>query len=126
MPKLIYSQNCYPQKIIINSDTLVLIQPFQLVRANVLMLEGQRDRMIVTNLREQLLTANELLGICNESERLLKLKYETLEQKIMEVELLSEQEKASAIKQKRKEKRKMFFVGGAVGIAIVLAIGLFI
>ena len=126
MPILTYSQNYYPQTIVLNNDTLVLIKPSQLIRANVLMMEGQRDKAIVINLRSQLLTSSELLKIKQDSEMLLNKKCRKLEQKLIAVDKLTEHNKAIALRKAKQDKKKMFLIGGAVGAIAVLVVGLLI
>jgi hypothetical protein len=115
---LSYSQNYYPKKIVLTGDTLVLITPLQLSRINTALLYGQRDKMVIGNLRNQLLSISELLLNRSKMERLQELKYNKLEQKLNANVVLSEHKKVVANREYKRKKKNAFLIGGGVGLVL--------
>jgi len=113
-----FSQGLYPQKTIINGDTVIIISQFQIKEANTKMLIGERNIVVIDNLRSKILTANELLVNRSNNDRLQELKYNKLEQKFMSFELLCDHEKAVALKVKRRARRNSLLIGSGLGLLL--------
>lgn len=111
--QLIFSQGTYPQKVIVNGDTLIQITPKQLTSINLLIIENKECQELLIVEKEENKIKSNLIAVQEDQIEIEKQKSSTLKTETL---LLSDQ-KSYLEKQLRhqKIKTKIFTGLGVVG-----------
>lgn len=119
MSKLGHTQNLFPKKLIIEGNIVYAITPDQFDRTIQHLLIGRANKLTVINLRTQILDMGSVLSLRAEQHRAEQKKNLNLEYQLKTMQAEHERQTKVMKKQHRKEKRKMFLLGGGTAIVLI-------
>lgn len=126
MSNYLFSQNTYPQVRVIEGDTLVLITPIQLNKANHLFLEKDYFQDLSISLDKQVKLMEESFKVKVQQYSLMEQKYQLCSQNQLQQDQIINLQQETIKKFQKQEKKQKWILGGSIvgGVTIGIITGL--